>query len=141
MAIASWRGAIRLLTRNGYDWSPRYPAIVEAINRLKVRSCLINGEAVACDKIGIAVFELLRRKPTGEHVLLYAFDLLELDGQNMRRAVRNAQGDTREPFTRQLPWRAPERASRARRWRYPLPSRLRHGARRHRVQAARLAVS
>ena len=85
MAIASWRGAIRLLTRNGYDWSPRYPAIVEAINRLKVRSCLIDGEAVAYDKKGIAVFELLRRKPTGEHVLLYAFDLLELDGQNMRR--------------------------------------------------------
>jgi bifunctional non-homologous end joining protein LigD len=38
-----------------------------------------------CDKKGIAVFELLRRKPTGEHVLLYAFDLLELDGQDLRR--------------------------------------------------------
>ena len=30
---------IRLLTRNGHDWSPRYPAIVEAVNHLKVRSC------------------------------------------------------------------------------------------------------
>jgi bifunctional non-homologous end joining protein LigD len=36
---------IRLLTRNGHDWSPRYPLIVEAVNRLKVRSCLIDGEA------------------------------------------------------------------------------------------------
>src|SRR5215510_13029476 len=36
---------IRLLTRNGYDWSPRYPLIVEAVNHLKVRSCLIDGEA------------------------------------------------------------------------------------------------
>jgi bifunctional non-homologous end joining protein LigD len=71
--------SIRLLTRNGHDWSPRYPAIVATVNALKVRSCLIDGEAMACDKRGLAVFDLLRRKPTGEHVLLYAFDLLELD--------------------------------------------------------------
>ena len=77
---------IRLLTRNGHDWSPRYPLIVEAVNRLKVRSCLIDGEAVACDANGLAVFEHLRRKPTGRHVLLYAFDLLELDGEDLRRA-------------------------------------------------------
>src|SRR6516225_344669 len=32
---------IRLLTRNGHDWAPRYPLIVEAVDRLKVRSCLI----------------------------------------------------------------------------------------------------
>jgi len=50
---------IRLLTRNGYDWSPRYPLIVEAVNTLKVRSCLIDGEAVVCDDKGVAVFELL----------------------------------------------------------------------------------
>ena len=76
---------IRLLTRNGHDWSPRYPLIGEAANRLKVRSCLIDGEAVACDANGLAVFEHLRRKPTGRHVLLYAFDLLELDGEDLRR--------------------------------------------------------
>jgi bifunctional non-homologous end joining protein LigD len=40
---------------------------------------------VAVDKHGLAVFERLRSKPTGEHVLLYAFDLLELDGQDLRR--------------------------------------------------------
>src|SRR5215831_12393247 len=68
---------IRLLTRNGHDWAPRYPLIVEAVDRLKVRSCLIDGEAVACDENGLAVFQRLRRKPTGKHVFLYAFDLLE----------------------------------------------------------------
>jgi bifunctional non-homologous end joining protein LigD len=76
---------IRLLTRNGYDWSPRYPAIVAAVNALKVRSCLIDGEAVAVDKHGLAVFERLRSKPTGDHVFMFAFDLLELDGQDLRR--------------------------------------------------------
>jgi hypothetical protein len=54
---------IRLLTRNGYDWAPRYPAILEALNLLKVRSCLLDGEAVACDDNGLTVFELLRGRP------------------------------------------------------------------------------
>src|SRR5262249_9852412 len=76
---------VRLLTRNGHDWAARYPLIVEAVGRLKVRSCLIDGEAVVCDKSGLAVFERLRRKPTGEHIFLYAFDLLELNGTDLRR--------------------------------------------------------
>ena len=37
---------IRLLTRNGHDWASRYPLIVQAVNKLKARSCLIDGEAV-----------------------------------------------------------------------------------------------
>jgi ATP-dependent DNA ligase len=62
-------------TRNGHDWAPRYPLIVEAVNALKVRSCLIDGEAVACDENGLAVFELLRQKRKGRHVFLYAFEM------------------------------------------------------------------
>jgi bifunctional non-homologous end joining protein LigD len=34
---------IRLITRNGHDWAARYPLVVEAVNHLKVRSCLIDG--------------------------------------------------------------------------------------------------
>ena len=59
--------------------------IVEAVNRLKARSCLVDGEAVACDDNGVAVFQRLRRKPSGKHVFLFAFDLLELDGEDLRR--------------------------------------------------------
>ena len=80
---------IRLLTRNGHDWSPHYPLIREAVNRLKVRSCLIDGEAVACDENGLAVFERLRRKREGRHVFLYAFDLLELNGARTCGASRS----------------------------------------------------
>jgi len=36
-----------------------------------VRSCLIDGEAVACDENGLAVFERLRREPSGKHVFRY----------------------------------------------------------------------
>jgi bifunctional non-homologous end joining protein LigD len=75
---------VRLLTRNGHDWAARYPLIVDAVNALKVRSCLIDGEAVACDGSGVAVFERLRRKREGRHAFLYAFDLLELNGNDLR---------------------------------------------------------
>ena len=39
---------IRLITRRGNDWSERFPLVVEAVNHLKVRSCLIDGEVVCC---------------------------------------------------------------------------------------------
>jgi bifunctional non-homologous end joining protein LigD len=52
---------------------------------LPVRSCLIDGEAVVCDDNGVAVFAKLRQRRNDRHVLLYAFDLLELDGQDLRR--------------------------------------------------------
>jgi bifunctional non-homologous end joining protein LigD len=76
---------VRLLTRNGHDWADRYPPIVEAVNQLKVRSCLIDGEAVVCDANGLAVFGRLRYQRGGRTVFLYAFDLLELDGTDLRR--------------------------------------------------------
>jgi ATP-dependent DNA ligase len=84
--MARWDGAgIRLLTRNGHDWSARFPLIVEAVNHLKVRSCLIDGEAVCCDERGLAIFQKLRQRQEEHLAFLYAFDLLELDGADLRR--------------------------------------------------------
>ena len=37
---------IRLITRRGNDWSERYPSVVETVNHLKMRACLIDGEVV-----------------------------------------------------------------------------------------------
>ena len=76
---------IRLLTRNGHDWADRYSLIVETVNHLKFRSCLIDGEVVCCDDRGLAVFQLLRHRRNEAGAFLYAFDLLELDGTDMRR--------------------------------------------------------
>jgi ATP-dependent DNA ligase len=131
---------IRLLTRNGYDWASRYPLIVEAVDRLKVRSCLIDGEAVACDENGLAVFARLRRKPSGKHVFLYAFDLLELDSQDLRREPLETRKATLASLLRgSLSGTASERAPRPR-WRERIPPRLQDGPRGHRVEAARLAL-
>src|SRR5258707_5277452 len=76
---------IRLLTRRGNVWANRYPLIVEAVNQLKVRSCLIDGEVVCCDERGLAIFATLRQRRNEATAFLFAFDLLELDGLDMRR--------------------------------------------------------
>ena len=50
-----------------------------------MRSCLIDGEVVCCDDRGLAVFQALRRRQNEERAFLYAFDLLELNGDDLRR--------------------------------------------------------
>ena len=69
----------------GNDWTNRYPLVVEAVNHLKVRSCLIDGEVVCCDERGLATFQLLRHRRNEPQAFLYAFDLLELNGTDFRR--------------------------------------------------------
>jgi ATP-dependent DNA ligase len=54
---------------------------VAAINPLAVRSCIIDGEAVACDGTGLADFQLVRRRRRDEAVTLLAFDLIEINGR------------------------------------------------------------
>jgi len=76
---------IRLITRRGNDWTQRYPLVAEALNHLKVRSCLIDGEVVCCDARDVAAFQLLRHRRNEPKAYLYAFDLLELDGTDLRR--------------------------------------------------------
>jgi bifunctional non-homologous end joining protein LigD len=77
---------VTLHTRRGYNFADRFPLAAAAVAKLPVRSCLIDGEAIVCDANGLAVFDLLRRRWHGDDVILCAFDLLELDGQDMRRA-------------------------------------------------------
>jgi hypothetical protein len=55
-------GGIWLLTRRGNDLASRFPLVVEAVNHLKVRSCLIDGEVVCCDERGLANFQMLRHR-------------------------------------------------------------------------------
>jgi bifunctional non-homologous end joining protein LigD len=61
---------------------------------LSLRSCIIDGEAVACGDDGISSFERIRYRHHDATVFLYAFDLIELDGIDLRRdrlVVRKAK--------------------------------------------------
>jgi ATP-dependent DNA ligase len=56
---------VRLYSRPGNDLTRRFPLIVETLARLRSRSCIIDGEAVASDEKRLPVFERLRRKRQG----------------------------------------------------------------------------
>jgi bifunctional non-homologous end joining protein LigD len=78
-------GRVNLFTRNGFDWTERYPLIHSAAAALRVTSAVVDGEAVCCDEAGVAVFERLHSRAHDDQVFLfYAFDLLELDGEDWR---------------------------------------------------------
>jgi bifunctional non-homologous end joining protein LigD len=76
--------AVRLFTRRGYDWSGRYPAIVVTAMQLRADSFTLDGEAVVCGPDGVAIFDALHRRGTVSGAMLYAFDLLELEGKDLR---------------------------------------------------------
>ena len=56
-----------------------------ALKSLPVRSCTIDGEAIVCDENGLAIFDLIRGHGSKTSAVLCAFDLLELDGKDLRR--------------------------------------------------------
>ena len=76
-------GRVRVFTRRGYDWTERYPLIREAMLALP-QDATIDGEAVVCDAAGVANFDLLHSRKHDGRAFLYAFDLLELDGVDLR---------------------------------------------------------
>jgi len=77
--------SVRLISRRGLDWGDRFGTIVEGVEALAVRSCIIDGEAIVCDGDGLADFHLLRYRRGDASVHLCAFDLIELDGNDLRR--------------------------------------------------------
>jgi ATP-dependent DNA ligase len=77
---------VRLFTRNGYNLADRFPRIVEAAESLPVKSCFIDGEAIVVDENGLSVFDLIRYRQHDSAVVLCAFDLIALDGKDLRRA-------------------------------------------------------
>jgi bifunctional non-homologous end joining protein LigD len=83
--IARKNGAqVRLYSRPGNDLTGRFPLIVETLANLRTRSCIIDGEAVACDDNGLPVFDRIRYRRHDGKVFLYAFDLIELGGDDLR---------------------------------------------------------
>jgi len=75
---------VRLFTREGHDWTSRYPWIVEAALKNRHRQFVIHGEAVVLGVDGVADFNALHSRKHDHEVQLYAFDILALDGEDLR---------------------------------------------------------
>jgi bifunctional non-homologous end joining protein LigD len=77
---------VRLLTRHGNDFTSRFPLAIEAVMALPARSFLLDGEAIVTKERGLAVFDLIRHQRHGDDAVLLAFDLIELNGEDLRRS-------------------------------------------------------
>jgi len=75
---------VRLITRGSYNWTSRYPWIVEAARKNRHRQFVIDGEAVMLGVDGASDFNALHSGKQNEEVQLYAFDILALDGDDLR---------------------------------------------------------
>ena len=76
---------VRLITRHGNDFTSRFPLAVAAVTALPAHSFLLDGEAIVTNGDGLAVFDLIRRKRYADDAVLIAFDLIELEGEDLRR--------------------------------------------------------
>jgi ATP-dependent DNA ligase len=76
---------VRLITRGGHDWTKRYPWIVEAALKNRIKQFVIDGEAVVLGVDGISDFNALHSGRHNEEVQLCAFDVLAMDGDDLRR--------------------------------------------------------
>jgi bifunctional non-homologous end joining protein LigD len=91
---------VRLFTRRGHDWTDRYPAIASPAGKLRANSFTMDGEAVVVGVDGVAVFDALHRRHKASDAILYAFDLVELDGEDLRSmplSARKAKGLVKNP--------------------------------------------
>jgi hypothetical protein len=140
--IARKDGAeVKLYSRPGNDFTRRFPLIIEALARLRSQSCIIDGEAVACGDDGVPSFDRIRYRRHDGDVFLYAFDLIELNGDDMRRDPLEVRKATLRSvlakagpglrFNEHFGRRRPDR----------LCSCVQDGTRRYRVEAQGLALS
>ena len=78
---------VQLLTRNGLDWTHRMKDVADAALRLPVKSALLDGEVVVLTDDGVSSFAELQasfQEPEKRSLTYFVFDLLHLDGHNLR---------------------------------------------------------
>jgi ATP-dependent DNA ligase len=81
------RGAVKLLTRTGLDWTAKYPAIAKAVAELDARQAYLDGELCGVGPDGITMFNIVQLASDSGNaaaLVLFLFDLLHLDGEDLR---------------------------------------------------------
>jgi bifunctional non-homologous end joining protein LigD len=79
--------AVKVLTRRGHDWTTRFKKIAADAWRINARSAIIDGEVVAPAEDGVSDFSVLQkeiRAKRSDKLVMYAFDLLYLNGNDFR---------------------------------------------------------
>src|SRR5581483_6003748 len=96
-------GRVAMWSRNELDLAPRFPQIAEAVSKIKVKEAVIDGEIVALDENGAPRFQLLQQGEQRE--LMFVFDLLWLDGRDLRRLPYEERRAALEKLLRRPPAR------------------------------------
>ena len=81
------RGAVKLLTRTGLDWTHKYPAIAKAVAALDARQAYLDGELCGVGPDGITSFNIVQLasdRGNAAALVFFLFDLLHLDGEDLR---------------------------------------------------------
>ncbi|AMJ61921.1 DNA ligase D [Bosea sp. PAMC 26642] len=124
-------GKTRLLTRSGLDWTDRFGATLEqALSRLPCDSAIIDGEVVALGENSVSSFSALQdalSEARTEYLVYFAFDLLHLDGEDLRGEPLLARKERLEALLSAIPAKAPLRYSEH--FREPGQTMLRHACR------------
>src|SRR3954454_14234658 len=82
-------GRVTVYSRSGYDWTEQFASIAKAAGKLRFREAIFDGEATVLGASGLPDFQALRRElgnAQSDRVLYHAFDLLYLDGSDLRPA-------------------------------------------------------
>ncbi|CAN7658569.1 DNA ligase D [Bosea sp. LjRoot9] len=111
----SQASTVRLSTRSGLDWTERFGAtLVDALAKLPCETALIDGEAVALGASGISSFSALQEalsEGRTDALVFFAFDLLHLDGEDLRAEPLLARKEQLEALLQAAPADGPLRYS------------------------------
>ena len=90
------RRKARAYTRNGFDWTERYPAMTKSAEKLDCHSAIIDGEVIVQDERGASDFEALKSAIRWQphRLILCSFDLLRLNGKD-----RGAKGEAEKAYS------------------------------------------
>jgi bifunctional non-homologous end joining protein LigD len=102
------RGNVSIYTRRGLNWADRMPSIARALTGLKVRSAVIDGEAIVIGEDGLSDFFMLHAalaRKSAPRAALVAFDLMHLDGEDMRgRVLEDRRAILADVISKRAPW-------------------------------------
>jgi bifunctional non-homologous end joining protein LigD len=105
---------VKLLTRKGLDWTPRFPPIAQVLQSVQVSNAVLDGELIVQDEGGVSSFSGLQSDLKGKRhgrMIYMVFDLLHLNGFNLMGASQLDRKDALKAVLNNLPSNSPVRYS------------------------------